>query len=168
MGSKCGWILAVLLMCMQGVSAASAPEWENFGDWQVAKISDSMDPVPQVLIRTKFDKISRSPKSEEFVIGFQLTGKRSMRLHTMVNLGVDAYWPECGFNSSSYSVDGSKAKYIATIDNPGGCDLVSRTGDVIKKFSTGRTARLRIDGVDGDISLAGFPAAWARAIKLSQ
>lgn len=86
----------------------------------------------------------------------------------MVNLGVEDYWPECGFNSSSYSVDGSKAKHIATIDNPGGCNLVPMNGDLIKKFKTGHAARLRIDGVDGDISLVGFPAAWARAMQLSK
>lgn len=86
----------------------------------------------------------------------------------MVNLGVDEFWPECDFDNASYSVDGSKAKYIATLENPGDCDTVPMNGELIKKFKTGRTARLRIDYVDGDVSLNGFPAAWARAIKIAR
>lgn len=41
-----------LLLCSSPIFAATGPDWENFGDWQVSKISDAMDPVTKVLIRT--------------------------------------------------------------------------------------------------------------------
>jgi len=161
-------LLVPLLFCSSLAVAATGPDWEYFGDWKVVKISDAMDPVTQVLIRTNFVRTSRSISGESYVIGFRITGRSTMELDTMVNLGVDAFWPECDFNNASYSVDGSKAKYIATVESPGDCDTVPMNGELIKKFKSGRTARLRIDGVDGEVSLNGFPAAWTRAMKIAR
>lgn len=157
-----------LLLCSSLTFAATGPVWESFGDWQVSKISDAMDPVTKVLIRTKFEHTSRPASGDGYVIGFRVIGRSTMKLYTMVNLGVDEFWPECDFDNSSYSVDGSKAKYMAIVENPGDCDTVPMNGELIKKFKSGRTARLRIDGVDGDVSLNGFPAAWARAMKIAR
>jgi hypothetical protein len=148
--------------------ASNGTTWESFGDWEVAKISDTMDPVTKVLIRTNFERTTRASTEDGYVIGFRIVGKSIMRLYSMVNLGVDEYWPECGFNNASYSVGGSKAQYIASIDNPGDCNLVPMNGELIRKFKTGQTAKLRIDGVDGDVSLRGFPEAWTRAMKLAR
>ncbi|MGK9417195.1 hypothetical protein ACSSUR_13735 [Pseudomonas cedrina] len=157
-----------LLLCSSLTFAATGPAWESFGDWQVSKISDAMDPVTKVLIRTKFEHTSRPASGDGYVIGFRIIGRSIMKLDTMVNLGVDEFWPECDFDNASYSVDGSKVKYIATVESPGDCNTVPMNGELIKRFKSGRTARLKIDGVDGDISLNGFPAAWAKALKIAR
>lgn len=141
------------------------PEWETFGDWKVAKVSDEMDPVSHVVLRTTFTPDAGEVFSGPYDFGFRIFGRSLITLDVDLEMAGKNFWPHCDFESSSYSVDGSSPEFIATVDDPGNCDDVSMS--VINRFKAGSEARLKLRYTTGSISLKGFTAAWNRFRQLS-
>jgi len=174
MKNKLYFALATVLTLNNVLSAQAADsEWERFGDWEVRPVHGDMDPYTKVIIRTKFNEYidpKKSPlfhRAEDLVFGFSIFNGRSMNIYTMVNFGGDNYWPTCDFNLASFRVGNSKPHYISTIDSPGDCDSVAMNGKTVAMFKSSKTAELKVHYRTGDISLAGFSSAYARALQLS-
>lgn len=157
--------LVVLLLAIP-VYANSMGSSVKYGDWSVSKASDDMDVIPIVVLSTKFVPEGRSG-SIDLTFGFRRVGKNLVDLNTSAGFLSDTSWPRCAQDGASASIDGAKAVMIATVNNPGDCNLVSKSGAFIKQLLSGKSARVRVGYDNGSISLDGFKEAWAAANKLS-
>ena len=166
--------LSLSLICSYANADSQNSEKEIFEDWELIVMHDEMSPTSRIEIRTKFTPIPKQDfayqyyKDKEYYVGFEIFGGSLITLSYTLNLGGKHFWPYCEYNNSSFSVDGAKAQYIATIEEPGDCNSISTNGSVIKAFKAGSQAKLRLGYNDGFISLKGFSEAWARARQLSR
>lgn len=161
------FIASLLLLILAAPAAAQPPRWETFGDWQVAAVHDDMDPTSHVILRTTMQvEGERSYLRPTYEIGFRVFGGILIALDPDIQMPGRNSWPSCDFDLSSYRLDGQPVRYLADVDDGGSCNHVSQS--VIRDFMRGRAARLRLNGVDGSISLRGFSAAWNRARQLAR
>ena len=147
------------------VRAQTGPEWKQFGDWEVAAVHDEMSPVSQVIIRTTVVPDDSESRSEPFNYGFRVFGRELITQDVAYGMSGRNFWPHCDYDFSTFKVDDGKPSYIATIEDGGSCENVSI--QVIRKFQSGSSAKLKINYVTGTISLKGFSAAWRRLQQLS-
>ena len=147
--------------------------WEQYGDWYVKALHDDMDTVTHVRMFTAFNYTpstpgTRLPWQDDFNLGFEIFGGSVVTLSPSAGFLGKGYWPHCDYDLSSASVNGAKAVRLTPVDMPGSCNAVDRNGEAIQQFKVGSQARIRMGYMDGKISLAGFSAAWARAMQLSK
>ena len=143
-------------------------QWVKFGDWRVRVTSDDMDPVPSVVLMTELNARGPGMSSDrELAFGFKLIGEKVLSVNASITLGRN-YWPHCDFDTASYSISGSRARFISTVDNAGRCNTIPIDGHLISSFKAGQMARLRLNRTDGSISLTGFSAAWGAAMEHSK
>jgi hypothetical protein len=164
-------MVALLLLLVVGTNPAIAagPDWKEFGDWRVAAVHEEMDPTSHVVLRTKFkvDDDESVYGVDTYEIGFRIFGGSLMTLDTMYGFPAEDSWPNCDFDTASYKVDNGPLGYVATIDRGGSCNAVPMSGHLIRSFSNGSNAKLKLHYVVGSISLKGFAQAWQEAARLS-
>jgi hypothetical protein len=163
----CRLLVVGLWLCLvsgAGVAAPTGPEWETFGDWQVAAVHDEMDPVSHVILRTNFTPEATETRQGSYYFGFRVFGGTLVTLDVDRELGGKGYWPSCDYDTSSFRVDKGPVGYLATVDDPGSCDNVSTS--VVREFQAGSVAKLKLNYTTGNISLKGFSAAWRRSMQL--
>lgn len=147
--------------------------FEVFGEWRVKALHDEMDTETRVYIYTTFHHTPRSPNitwANQYHIrfGMEIVNNSYIVLSPSVPFAGEGYWPQCDYDRISTSVDGAKAIRIATIDDPGFCNSVSKNGEAIRQFKNGTQAKIRMGHMDGTISLNGFKKAWARVAELGK
>ena len=143
--------------------------WEPYGDWEITVISDDMDPIKKVYMRTGYlpDPNEQLPSRDVLAFGFLVAGPEAVAFLPR-GTAAKVLWPYCELNRSSYAVDGSAPKFISTLSAPAHCNMVDPDGQTIRDFSGGKTARVKIREDVRTISLKGFSAALARARQLSR
>lgn len=147
--------------------AATYPGWEDFGDWHVKLISDSMSATTHVKLFTRFN-YEGSSQSASRSFGLEVFGDEVVTLSPDPDFIRKGSWPYCDLNSSMISVDGSKAVPLMPISNPGSCNTIPLNGGPIQKLLAGNSAKARIGSMDGTISLNGFKEAWEKARSLAK
>lgn len=159
----------LILFCVLGVAtstnAQSGPDWEQFGDWEVAAVHDDMSPVSQIVMRSTVVPDEGESSRQPFLYGFRIFGRSLVTQDVPYGVGGRNYWPHCDLDYSTYKIGNARPEYIASVDEPGSCDKVSLS--VIRKFRAASSAKVKIHYTTGTLSLAGFTAAWNRVQQLA-
>lgn len=164
------FVLIVLISLVVPAEAFGQPRFESYGAWKVAPLHDYMDLSSHVLMRTTFASSERGAREGQDVdatFGFRIFGGSLMIIHASGAFGRNT-WPNCDLDSSSYSIDGSPPRQIASIQRPGSCNAVPMDGELVQSLKHGGVAYVRLGRHNGYISLEGFTEAWERAREFAR
>ena len=163
-------VVFIALFFFMSAEAFAQPRFESYGAWKVAPLHDYMDLNSHVLMRTTFASSERGAREGQDVdatFGFRIFGGVLMSLDASHAFGRNS-WPSCDLDSSSYSIDGSPTRRIASIQIPGSCNAVPMDGELVQSLQQGGVAYVRLNRRNGYISLEGFADAWERARELAR